>query len=331
MKKYFGQPKVVVIGGGHGLNTLLSGLKRFTPNITAVVTVADDGGGSGILREDLHMPPPGDIRNCLQALANVEPLMHDLLSYRFSEGSLKGQSFGNLFLAALNGISGSFDEAVQHMSDVLAITGRVLPVTNADVQLEALFENGTAVIGESKIMDFKKEQDCRITEVRLLPEHSAALPATLRAIESADYIILGPGSLYTSIIPNLLVDGVVPAIVKAKALKVYVLNIMTQEGETEGYSAADHVDALLKHGSAGMFDICLANSGHVRPELQQRYLSEGASPLVVDAKRIEDRSIRLIRRPLSSKTSHYAHHAPQKLAEALMELYITWQAEAIRR
>jgi conserved hypothetical protein, cofD-related len=327
MKKNLDQPKVVVIGGGHGLNTLLSGLKKRTPHITAVVTVADDGGGSGMLREDLHMPPPGDIRNCLQALANVEPLMHDLLSYRFAEGSLKGQSFGNLFLAALNGISGSFDEAVQHMSDVLAITGRVLPVTTADVKLEALFENGTAVVGESKIMDFKKEQDCRITQVRLLPERSAALPATLHAIEQADYIILGPGSLYTSIIPNLLVDGVVPAIVKAKALKLYVLNIMTQEGETEGYSAADHVEALLKHGAPGMFDICLANSGHVRPELRERYLGEGASPIAVDAARIRRMGIHLISRPLSSKTSHYAHHSSQRLAEALMELYGTWRTE----
>lgn len=320
MRRTF-SPKVVVVGGGHGLNTLLMGLKKYTSNLTAVVTVADDGGGSGLLRQDLGMPPPGDIRNCLQALANAEPVMQELLDYRFADGVLKGQSFGNLFLAALNGISGSFDEAVQKMSDVLAITGRVLPVTNADVQLEALFENGTAVIGESKIMNFKKEQDCRITQVRLIPEHSAALPATLAAIREADYIILGPGSLYTSVIPNLLVDGVVEAIAAARALKVYVLNIMTQEGETEGYTASDHVEALLTHGEPGLFDICLANSGAVRPDLQERYKAENARPIDIDAEAVRGMGIEMIMRPLSSATSQFAHHDPELLAAALVELY----------
>lgn len=320
MKRGFA-PKVVVIGGGHGLNTLLAGLKRRTPNLTAIVTVADDGGGSGVLRDDLGMPPPGDIRNCMQALANAEPVMQELLDYRFSEGGLKGQSFGNLFLAALNGISDSFDEAVQKMSDVLNITGRVLPVTNADVRLEAVFENGAAVIGESKIMSFKKEQDCRITKVRLIPENSAALPATLEAIQNADYIILGPGSLYTSIIPNLLVDGVVEAIVNARAQKVYVLNIMTQEGETEGYTAADHVEALLTHGTPGLFQICLANTGTVRQDLQERYKAENARPIEIDAEAIRGMGVELVMRPLSSATSHFAHHDSELLADALMELY----------
>ena len=171
-------PKIVAIGGGTGLSTMLRGLKNHTKNLTAIVTVADDGGGSGMLRQDLGMPPPGDIRHCMEALANAEPVMQQLLTYRFPQGSgnLTGQSFGNLILAALNGISGSFDEAVSKMSQVLAITGRVLPVTNADVVLEATFENGTKVQGESKISDFKKAQDCRIESVRLLPEHPQALP-----------------------------------------------------------------------------------------------------------------------------------------------------------
>ena len=180
----FGGPHIVAIGGGTGLSTMLRGLKLYTKNLTAIVTVADDGGGSGVLRQDLGMPPPGDIRHCMEALANVEPVMEQLLSYRFPKGSgsLAGQSFGNLILAALNGISPSFDQAVARMSEVLAISGRVLPVTNADVALEAIFENGTHVVGESKIFQFKKMQDCRISHVRLLPERPAALPETLKAI-----------------------------------------------------------------------------------------------------------------------------------------------------
>ena len=203
-------PKIVAIGGGTGLSTMLRGLKRHTNNLTAIVTVADDGGGSGVLRQELGMLPPGDVRNCLEALANVEPVMGELLHYRFAEGSLKGQSFGNLFLAALNGISGSFDQAVSLMSQVLAITGRVLPVTTANVQLEAEFENGAKVLGESKIFYCKKREDCRIRRVRLLPQRPPALAPALEAISEADMIILGPGSLYTSIIPNLLVEGPFP-------------------------------------------------------------------------------------------------------------------------
>ena len=201
-------PKICAIGGGHGLSNMLRGLKVYTENLSAIVTVADDGGGSGQLRQDLGMPPPGDIRNCLEALANTEPLMSELMHYRFQEGSLAGQSFGNLFIAALNGISPSFDAAVRRMSEVLAITGTVLPVTTSDVQLEAELENGARVLGESKIFYCKKEQDCRIREVRLKPEGAQALPEALEAIREADMIVLGPGSLYTSIIPNLLVAGI---------------------------------------------------------------------------------------------------------------------------
>lgn len=316
-------PKIVAVGGGTGLSTMLRGLKNYTKNLTAIVTVADDGGGSGILRQDLGMPPPGDIRHCMEALANVEPIMGQLLSYRFPQdsGSLTGQSFGNLILAALNGISGSFDQAVASMSQVLAITGRVLPVTNADVQLEATFENGTAVVGESKICAFKKEQDCRIKNVRLLPGHPQALPESLEAIHQADLILLGPGSLYTSVIPNLLVDGVSEAMLAAEALKIYICNIMTQDGETEGMTAADHVRALLEHSGPGLIDLCLCNSAPVRPGLVERYREEDAVPIPVDAGAIEAMGVEVVTRPLASETSDYARHSIARLSAAVMEIY----------
>ncbi len=314
-------PKITAIGGGTGLSTMLRGLKKYTKNLTAVVTVADDGGGSGVLRRDIGMPPPGDIRHCMESLANVEPIMERLLTYRFQEGSLAGQSFGNLILAALNGVTGSFEEAVAQMSQVLAITGRILPVTSADVQLEAVFENGARVVGESKISSFKKEQDCRIAHVALLPERPAALPAALQAIREADLILMGPGSLYTSVIPNLLVDGVVEAICRSEALKIYVCNIMTQEGETEGYTAADHVDALLSHGAPGLVDLCLANSAPVRPGLVEKYREEDAAPILVDRERIRAMGLELEEYPVASEGGDYARHDPDRLAAAVLDVY----------
>lgn len=314
-------PAIVAIGGGHGLSTLLRGLKRYTQNITAIVTVADDGGGSGVLRQDLNMPPPGDIRNCMRALANTEPLMEQLLDYRFGEGWLAGQSFGNLLLAALNGISGSFDEAVGKMSQVLAITGRVLPVTNANVLLQATFENGAQVIGESKIADFKKQQDCRVSQVELIPENSPALPETLEAIAEADLIILGPGSLYTSVIPNLLVSGVSQAICDSAAMKLYIANIMTQDGETEGMTLADHLEALLAHSGPGLVDLCLANSAPVRPGVLERYKLEDAEPLKVDRERIAGLGIQVVELPLTRTDGDYARHDPDRLAKAVLDIY----------
>ena len=314
-------PKITAIGGGTGLSTMLRGLKKYTKNLTAVVTVADDGGGSGMLRRDIGMPPPGDIRHCMESLANVEPIMERLLTYRFQEGSLAGQSFGNLILAAPNGVTGSFEEAVAQMSQVLAITGRILPVTSADVQLEAVFENGARVVGESKISSFKKEQDCRIAHVALLPERPAALPAALQAIREADLILMGPGSLYTSVIPNLLVEGVVEAICRSEALKIYVCNIMTQEGETEGYTAADHVDALLSHGAPGLVDLCLANSAPVRPGLVEKYREEDAAPILVDRERIRAMGLELEEYPVASEGGDYARHDPDRLAAAVLDVY----------
>ncbi len=314
-------PQVVVIGGGTGLSTMLRGLKRFTPNITAIVTVADDGGGSGILRRELGVLPPGDIRNCIRALANTEPEMEALLDYRFNKGRLKGQCFGNLFLAALCGISDSFDEAVAKMSEVLAITGRVLPVTNEDVRLEAEFENGSKVLGESKIALMKKEGALRIKRVRLIPERPAALKKSIDAIKQAEMIVLGPGSLYTSIIPNLLVDGISEAIVESNALRVYVCNIMTQPGETDGYTASDHISALFRHSNGNLLDICLINSAPIPENLLERYAKEGAVPTEIDRENIDGLGVELCMAPLAMANGEFARHNTAALASELMRLY----------
>lgn len=321
MKQVQAGPRIAAIGGGHGLSNMLRGLKTKTAKLTAIVTVADDGGGSGMLRRDLGMLPPGDIRNCMEALANTEPVMQELLAYRFKDGLLSGQAFGNLLLAALDGISDSFDQAVARMSEVLAITGRILPVTNSNVQLEAGFENGASVLGESKIFAFKKAQDCRISHVRLLPEHPPALPAAVRAIEEADCVVLGPGSLYTSVIPNLLVDGVARAIRESDALKIYVCNIMTEDGETEGYTASEHLAALGKHGGPGLVDVCLCNDAPIRPELLKRYQEEGSAPIEVDRAAVEAMGVELVCRPLASSTQEYARHSVTRLADAILELH----------
>jgi len=315
-------PRIVAIGGGTGLSTMLRGLKRHTNNLTAIVTVADDGGGSGVLRQELGMLPPGDVRNCLEALANVEPLMSELLHYRFTEGSLQGQSFGNLFLAALNGISGGrFDQAVSRMSQVLAITGTVLPVTTSDVRLEAEFENGARVLGESKIFYCKKREDCRVRRVRLLPERPPALPEALMAIRDADMILLGPGSLYTSVIPNLLVDGIVDAIAASDALKIYIANVMTQEGETEGYTNADHIRAIFQHSRPGLFSLCLVNASHIPPQVQRAYAREGAEPLRCDRAACAALGVELVSRPVSTVCGGLVRHDPELLAAALLELH----------
>ena len=281
-------PKIAAIGGGTGLSTMLRGLKKYTDRLTAIVTVADDGGGSGVLRREMGILPPGDVRQCMQALANTEPVMEQLLGYRFPEGQLKGQSFGNLLLAALNGMAGSFEEAVAMMGQVLAISGRVLPVTNADVQLEAVFENGTRVVGESHIFNAKKQQDCRIHHVSLVPERPKALPDALRA---------------------------------SHAQKFYICNIMTQDGETEGYTAADHLEALQRHGREGIVDLCLANNAPIPRGLAARYSEEDAELLRVDRERIAALGIALAEYPLLSAQGGYARHDPALLAQAVMELY----------
>lgn len=319
------EPRIAAIGGGHGLSAMLRGLKRYTKHITAIVTVADDGGGSGMLREDLGMLPPGDIRNCIMALANTEPTMERLLNYRFTEGSLSGQSFGNLFLAAMNGISGSFDEAVQRMGEVLAITGSVLPVTNQNVYLEAEFDNGSRTLGESKIFYAKKINDCRIRQVRLVPEHPQALQDSIDAIRQADIIVIGPGSLYTSIIPNFLVDGISEAIRSSGAVREYILNIMTQDGETDGYTGEDHVRALLEHAGGDVIDVCIANNASVPEKWLAPYRQEGVGPIEVDRAGIEALGVAVREFPLC-RPGRYIRHDADALSRAILSVWREFEA-----
>ena len=316
-----GAPRIVAIGGGHGLSTMLRGLKHYSRDITAIVTMADDGGGSGMLRQDLGMLPPGDARDCVMALANTEPVMEDLMTYRFTEGSLSGQNFGNLFLAALNGITGSFSEAVRRMGQVLAITGRVLPVTEEDIHLQAQFDDGSTIFGESAIFYHKKETRKQIRRVRLTPAHPSAFPESLEAIARADLILIGPGSLYTSIIPNFLVDGITEAVKNAKAYKIMVMNLMTQDGETEGFTASDHLRELLRHGDNGMVDACLTNSSPVPVHLEEEYRREGAGVMAIDRAALEAMGVEVFSAPLLSSACEYARHDPKLLAQAIMNIW----------
>jgi len=314
-------PTVVCIGGGTGLSTLLRGLKRITQDITAIVTVSDDGGGSGVLRDELGMPPPGDIRSCMQALSNAEPTIEKLLDYRFDSGSLNGQSFGNLFLAAINGISDSFDKAVMKMGEVLAITGRILPVTIDDIHLRAHFEDGSMVVGESKIAAAKDERHSRIEHIELLPPDAKVLPECIKAIEEADFIVLGPGSLYTSIIPNLLVQGIVDTILCSEALKLYVCNVMTQPGETDGYTVGEHIQELFSHSGGKLFDYCLVNSMPVPPEVLKRYIDDGAEPVEVDEDCVRELGVEIVRSPIIEINNDYVRHEPKKLAREILRVF----------
>ncbi len=313
-------PRIVVIGGGTGLSAMLRGLKLCSDNITAIVAVSDDGGGSGCLRQDLGMLPPGDIRNCLLALANAEPSMCQLLNYRFSEGRLAGQSFGNLFLAALNGICDSFEQAVQRMGEVLAITGRVLPVTTENIHLEAEFDDGNSIVGETSIVEYKKTMHSKIKRVGLIPEKPKAYDQAVAAIEEAELIVLGPGSLYTSVIPNVLVAGISDAIKTSQALKVYVCNVMTQEGETDGYTAFDHIQSIMEHSAQELVDVCLVNSLSIPENIAEKYKAESSVPVVVDSERFESCGIKMVEKPLADFETELARHNSIKLACELIDL-----------
>ena len=319
MIKENNEVKVVVIGGGTGLSTMLRGLKQYTSHITAIVTVGDDGGGSGKLREDLGMLPPGDIRNCILALADTEPLMEDLLQYRFTEGSLKGQCFGNLFLAAMAGISENFEDAVQKMSSVLAVKGKVLPVTLDDMKLIAELENGEIIEGESKIPSEVIVRKTRIKKIAIKPIDAKPLEEAIKAINNADVIIMGPGSLYTSIIPNLLVKGIPEAICKSPAKKVYISNVMTQPGETDGFKVSNHLKVLMDYGVAENIDYVIANNGIIPPDIKEKYAKENAELVVLDYENISNLNVNVIEADLIKITKRYVKHNAEKLAELIMK------------
>ena len=319
MIKENNEAKVVVIGGGTGLSTMLRGLKQYTSHITAIVTVGDDGGGSGKLREDLGMLPPGDIRNCILALADTEPLMEDLLQYRFTEGSLKGQCFGNLFLAAMAGISENFEDAVQKMSSVLAVKGKVLPVTLDDMKLIAELENGEIIEGESKIPSEVIVRNTRIKKIAIKPIDAKPLEEAIKAINNADVIIMGPGSLYTSIIPNLLVKGIPEAICKSPAKKVYISNVMTQPGETDGFKVSNHLKVLMDYGVAENIDYVIANNGIIPSDIKEKYAKENAELVVLDYENISNLNVNVIEADLIKITKRYVKHNAEKLAELIMK------------
>lgn len=318
--------KVVTIGGGSGLSVLLRGLKKYTQAITAIVTVADDGGGSGVLREDLGMLPPGDLRNCILALANTEPVMEQLLQYRFEEGVLKGQNFGNLLIAAMNGISNNFEEAIKRVNDVFAVTGKVLPATLKDVELAAILNNGHKVVGESLIPEKALQYQTNIQEVFLMPANATALPEALEAIEAADLIVFGPGSLYTSVIPNLLLGDVVQALKETRAPKVYVSNLMTQPGETDGLSIREHVEAIINHTDPKILDFVVVNNGEIPFDIMEKYEKEQAFPLLLtedDLSYFEKTGVKPLIDDYTEIKKMYLRHNAEKVAEHILKLVET--------
>ena len=314
--------RVVVIGGGTGLSTMLRGLKQYTSNITAVVTVTDDGGSSGKLTRQLNMLPPGDIRNCLVALADSEAAMTDLFQYRFRGGStfagegLRDHAFGNLLIAAMNDIAGGdFELAIRQTSDILNIRGRVLPSTLQHCGLRAEMMNGEFIEGETSIVHSKE----RIKKIMLTPAEAKPLTEVIQAIADADVIVLGPGSVYTSVLPPLLVQGIPEALRQSKAKKVYICNVMTQKGETDNFTASDHIKAMEGHVPIRVFDYVLANTGRPSDDLLEKYKSAGSELVEADVDRLKAMSYRVVTGDFISQTD-VVRHNPAALAEAIMRL-----------
>ncbi|MEI8251140.1 MAG: gluconeogenesis factor YvcK family protein [Synechococcus sp. ELA057] len=317
-------PAIVAIGGGTGLSTLLSGLKRYSSNLTAVVTVADDGGSSGVLRREFGIQPPGDIRNCLAALSTEEPLLTRLFQYRFRAGSgLEGHSFGNLFLTALTAITGSLESAITASSRVLAVQGQVVPATNADVRLWAELENGQRIEGESHI----GKASSPIVRLGCIPERPPALPRAIEAIANADLIVLGPGSLYTSLLPNLLVPELVAAIRRSKAPKLYICNLMTQPGETDGLDVHGHLRAIeAQLATIGvdqrLFDCVLAQAELTDAALLEHYRRRSAEPVLCDADGLRRQGYEVMVSALQgNRPTATLRHDPRSLALAVMRFY----------
>jgi uncharacterized cofD-like protein len=308
-----------VIGGGTGLSMLLHGLKAYTSNITAVVTVADDGGSSGRLRKDFDVLPPGDIRNCLVALADAEPLMGKLFQFRFDEGTeLAGHSFGNLFITAMSKVTGDFDAAIKESSKVLAIRGRVVPSTLDKVSLLAEHQDGSQTAGESQI----PKAVSPVKRIKLQPANCRPTAEAMEAIKKADAVVLGPGSLYTSIMPNLLIGRVYQEIVASKAVKVYVCNVMTQKGETDDMKASDHLKAIIEHTAPGIVDYCIINTAKIPADMVERYKTEEAHPVVPDSDNIRKMKAKVIEAHIIN-TKGYVRHDSAKLAKIIIDLVLS--------
>ena len=332
------------MGGGTGLSTLLRGLKHhvvqpgedsrgfvsYIADLSAIVTVSDDGGSSGRLRKELNIPPPGDIRNCIVALSEEEAMLSRLFRYRFEAGAgLEGHSFGNLFLSAMTAITGDFSQAVKDSSAILATRGHIYPATTSNAQLYAIMDDGSFVRGETNITASHRH----IVELRMAPANAKPLPVALQAIESADLITIGPGSLFTSLVPNLLVRDLSKAIMNARALKVYICNLMTQANESLGLTAGDHIRALYKHARHEFFDYALLNSTTVSPALAQKYAEKGQAPIVVDADEIEKLGVKPILGDYLLEEGHpkeglIARHNMHRLAEDLLRLIMMEQRES---
>lgn len=319
-REAMGPLRIVAIGGGTGLSTLLQGLKQYAlqglVDICAIVTVTDDGGSSGRLRREFDILPPGDIRNCMVALSEDEALLSQLFQYRFTSGKgLVGHSFGNLFLTALTHVTGDFPRAVKVSSEVLAICGRIYPSTAENVGLRATMHDGTIVEGETRISRSRK----RIVKLELSPAHARPLKDALEAIAAADLITLGPGSLYTSLIPNLLVDGVARAIRKSKAIKAYFSNLMWQPWETMSYSAADHIASIHRHGGKGTIERAILNTTPLSGIQRRLYAAQKVYPVELDIPRIEELGIEVVGRSLLAKAEK-VRHEPMAIARVAVEL-----------
>lgn len=309
--------RIVVVGGGTGLSTLLRGIKQYSSNIVAIVTVTDDGGSSGRLQREMGILPPGDIRNCLVALADAEPAMTELFQYRFKDDGvgLEGHSFGNLLIATMTRITGDFESAIRETSNILAIRGLVLPSTNTPVRLQAEMDDGYFAEGETNIVKYPAP----IKHVMLHPSNVEPLEDTLRSIELADCIVLGPGSVFTSIIPNLMVGGIAKAIEESNAVKIYVCNVMTQPGETDNFTASDHVRAILKHTDRRVFHYVLVNMIRPNKDLLERYERVGQRFVEPDSANIRSLGFRPILGDFISETD-VVRHDPNKLAQAILRL-----------
>ncbi|REK74152.1 gluconeogenesis factor YvcK family protein [Paenibacillus paeoniae] len=320
IQKIVRRPKIVVIGGGTGLSVMLRGLKEKPLDITAIVTVADDGGSSGILRNELQIPPPGDIRNVLTALADAEPLLTEVLKYRFPHGTgLAGHSLGNLMLAAMTDISGDFVSGIRQLSQVLAVKGRVLPAAERAIVLKAEMADGTIITGESRI----PKAGQAIKRVFLEPADVEPLAEAVEAIESADAILIGPGSLYTSIMPNLIVPKLAQAIVESEAVKLFVCNVMTQPGETDNYSVSNHLDAIHAHIGHHLFDYVIVNDGEIPPQVESQYAELGAKAVHLDMAEVESRGYKVIADRLVLFRKFLRHDA-ERLSHHIYKLVENW-------